>query len=153
MPTSKRATVYLDPDLHRSLRIKAAETDQTVSELVNEAVRSRLAADVDDLVTFRQRAKEPRLAPGKLFRAAPLPRKGVSLAILKSAAKELEGVPAKERERVVTRIAALASDSRPPGAEKLSGGDKYRVRAGGYRVLYQIDDHATKVVVVKIARR
>jgi hypothetical protein len=58
---TKRATVYFDSDLHRALRIKAAETDQTLSEVVNLAVRATLAEDADDLAAFRQRAKEPTL--------------------------------------------------------------------------------------------
>lgn len=58
---AKRATVYFDPDLHRALRIKAAETDRSMSEIVNEAVRLSLAEDAEDLATFDERASEPNL--------------------------------------------------------------------------------------------
>ena len=58
---ARRATVYLDPDLHRALRIKAAETDKSISNLVNDAVRQNLAEDADDLAAYRARAKEPNL--------------------------------------------------------------------------------------------
>ena len=61
MATTKRATVYLDAPLHRALRLKAAETDSSISELVNTAVRNSLAEDADDLAAFRDRANEPRL--------------------------------------------------------------------------------------------
>jgi len=62
MKTSlKRATICLDPDVHRALRLKAVETDRTVSDLVNEAVRLRLAADAEDLAAFEERAHEPNL--------------------------------------------------------------------------------------------
>ena len=62
MKTSqKRATIYFDSDIHRALRIKAAETDRSVSELVNEAVKLRLAEDAEDLVAFEERAHEPNL--------------------------------------------------------------------------------------------
>jgi hypothetical protein len=61
MGTARRATVYLDPELHRALRVKAAETDKTISDLVNEAVRRNLAEDAEDLVVYRARAKEPIL--------------------------------------------------------------------------------------------
>jgi hypothetical protein len=61
MSTSRRATVYLDASLHRALRVKAAETDQTLSDLVNEAVRQSLAEDAEDLAAFKSRAKEPNL--------------------------------------------------------------------------------------------
>ena len=61
MSTTKRATVYFDSSLHRALRIKALETDQSLSELVNAAVRATLAEDADDLAVTRARTKEPSL--------------------------------------------------------------------------------------------
>lgn len=64
MPESahKRATVYFDPSLHRALRLKAAATDRSVSELVNEAVRAALAEDLSDIETFEVREQEPDYA-------------------------------------------------------------------------------------------
>jgi hypothetical protein len=59
---SKRATVYLDPMLHKALRIKAAETSRSISELISEAVRYSLAEDAKDLAAFRERGEEPLLA-------------------------------------------------------------------------------------------
>jgi len=59
--SSKRATVYFDADLHRALRMKAASNSQTVSEIVNEAVRRALAEDAEDLAAFKKRAREPRM--------------------------------------------------------------------------------------------
>ena len=56
---SKRATIYFDEPTHKALRLKAAETDQSVSELVNTAVRQALAEDAEDLAAFRDRAAEP----------------------------------------------------------------------------------------------
>jgi plasmid stability protein len=61
MSSARRATVYLDPELHRALRVKAAETDQSISDLVNSAIRQTLTEDAEDLATFRARAKEPNL--------------------------------------------------------------------------------------------
>ncbi len=58
---TKRATIYFDPDLHRALRLKAAQTDRSVSELVNEAVKLSLAEDAADLAAFAARAAEPDL--------------------------------------------------------------------------------------------
>jgi hypothetical protein len=58
MPPTKRATVYFDPALHRAARLKAIETDQSLSEVVNGAVRAALAEDADDLAALRARAKE-----------------------------------------------------------------------------------------------
>lgn len=60
--SSKRATVYLDAELHRALKVKAAETDRSLSELVNEAVQLSLAEDAEDLEAFDARASEPNLA-------------------------------------------------------------------------------------------
>lgn len=63
MKTSpKRATIYFDSDIHRALRVKAAETDRTVSELVNEAVRLKLSEDAEDISAFEERAQELNLA-------------------------------------------------------------------------------------------
>lgn len=58
---NKRATVYFDPDIHLALRLKAAETDRSLSDLVNEAVKLALAEDAEDLAAFEERASEPTL--------------------------------------------------------------------------------------------
>ena len=54
----KRATVYFDPEIHRALRLKAAETDRSVSDLVNDAVKASLAEDAEDLAAFELRERE-----------------------------------------------------------------------------------------------
>jgi len=59
--STKRATVYFDPVIHRALRLKAAETDRSLSDLVNEAVKLSLAEDAEDLAAFEGRASEPNL--------------------------------------------------------------------------------------------
>lgn len=76
-----------------------------------------------------------------------------SLEIKRSAARELRQLPPKDRSRVVARIQALATDPRPPDAEKLSGQERYRVRQGDYRILYQIEDDVLRIIVVKIGHR
>jgi len=70
-----------------------------------------------------------------------------------SAVKEVEAIPAKDRERVVRKIRALTEDPRPRGSEKLSGDDKYRVRQGRYRVVYSVSDDDRTVLVVKVGHR
>ncbi len=55
---ARRATVYLDPELHKALKLKAVETSRSVSELVNEAVREALAEDAEDITAFEERASE-----------------------------------------------------------------------------------------------
>ena len=76
-----------------------------------------------------------------------------SVSIRKSAAKELEALPAKDRRRVVGRIQGLARNPRPPGCQKLSGEEKYRLRQGDFRILYEIIDDELIVAVVKIGNR
>lgn len=59
MDPTRRATVYLDAEVHRALRLKAAETESTISDLVNDAVRQSLAEDADDLAAIEERRAEP----------------------------------------------------------------------------------------------
>jgi len=56
---AKRSTIYLDPVLHKALKLKAAETSTSISDLVNLAVREALSEDAEDLAAFEQRAGEP----------------------------------------------------------------------------------------------
>jgi len=58
---SKRATIYLNPDLHRALKLKAVQMDLSVSDLVNEAVKESLSEDAEDLAAFDSRAAESNL--------------------------------------------------------------------------------------------
>ncbi len=58
METQKRATVYFAPEIHRALRLKAAATDRSISEMVNEAVQAALAEDAEDLAAFDERRSE-----------------------------------------------------------------------------------------------
>jgi mRNA interferase RelE/StbE len=73
-----------------------------------------------------------------------------SILFARSAARELERIPTKDRQRIVTKIGALAGEPRPVGAEKLSGDDKYRIRQGDYRILYEIVDAELIVTVVRV---
>ena len=59
MSDPKRATVYFEPDIHKALRLKSAVSERSISEMVNDAVRTALAEDADDLATFDDRAEEP----------------------------------------------------------------------------------------------
>ncbi|MBW8876561.1 MAG: type II toxin-antitoxin system RelE/ParE family toxin [Acidobacteria bacterium] len=77
------------------------------------------------------------------------------LVIKESAAKEIESVGQKrDRQRIVERIRSLSENPRPFGCEKLSGHqDRYRVRAGRYRIVYAIRDEELVVYVVKVGHR
>lgn len=58
MSTPKRSTIYFDPELHRALRLKAAATDRSISDVVNDAVRQTLSEDAEDLEVFEKRRRE-----------------------------------------------------------------------------------------------
>ena len=58
MDQSKRATIYMDPTIHQALRLKAAATDRSISDMVNEALRHALAEDAEDLDAFQKRRSE-----------------------------------------------------------------------------------------------
>jgi mRNA interferase RelE/StbE len=75
------------------------------------------------------------------------------LEVKRTAAKEIADLPKADCRRVVAKIQLLARDPRPQGCEKLSGAEKYRVRQGDYRILYEIDDSAKAVTIVKIGHR
>ena len=60
--TSKRTTIYFDPRLHKAIRLKAVHTRRSVSDIVNDAVRSALREDQEDLAAFEDRAAEPTMS-------------------------------------------------------------------------------------------
>lgn len=62
MTGQKRATIYLDPELHRALRLKAAAADSSISAMVNDAVKAALYEDAEDISAFSERAEEPGIA-------------------------------------------------------------------------------------------
>lgn len=72
------------------------------------------------------------------------------IQIKPSAVKELEKLPRKDLKKIISKIKSLSDDPRPPGCEKLSGDEKYRIRQGNYRIVYAIEDDILIVFVVKI---
>ena len=71
----------------------------------------------------------------------------------RSVAKDLRQIPKKDVAKILKRIKALRADPRPAGVEKLSGQEKYRIRQGVYRILYEIRNSELIVVVIKIGHR
>ena len=71
----------------------------------------------------------------------------------RSVAKDLRQIPKKDVAKILKRIEALRAEPRPPGVEKLSGQEKYRIRQGVFRILYEIRNNELIVVVVKIGHR
>jgi mRNA interferase RelE/StbE len=75
------------------------------------------------------------------------------LRFKRSIAKDLRGISKKDIRRILKRIEILAEDPRPGGCEKLTDQERYRIRQGQYRILYEIQDDVLPVVVVKVAKR
>ncbi|MCH7721891.1 MAG: type II toxin-antitoxin system RelE/ParE family toxin [Bacteroidetes bacterium] len=75
------------------------------------------------------------------------------IEIKKSAVKEIKKLPANDIKKILEKISSLVENPRPAGCLKLSGEEKYRIRFGVYRVLYEIQDNLLLVIVVKVAHR
>jgi mRNA interferase RelE/StbE len=75
------------------------------------------------------------------------------LVFKRSVAKDLRAIPNDDVARILQRVEALADDPTSPGSEKLSGQDRYRIRQGLYRIIYEIDGDQLVVTVVKVGHR
>ena len=75
------------------------------------------------------------------------------LLFRKSVTRDLRSVPQKDLRRILARIETLAENPRPVGCEKLSGQERYRVRQGAYRIVYEVSDSVVTVTVVKVGHR
>jgi len=75
------------------------------------------------------------------------------LVFKRSVAKDLRSIPNADVARILKRIASLAEDPTPPSSEKLSGQERYRVRQGAYRIIYEIRTDELIVTVVKVGHR
>ena len=78
---------------------------------------------------------------------------GYRIFFKKSVEKDLSGIPKKDVRKILNRIKALESDPRPPGCEKLTGQERYRLRQGLYRIVYSIQDDELTIWVVKVGHR
>jgi mRNA interferase RelE/StbE len=78
---------------------------------------------------------------------------GYKVYFRESVEKDFSAIPKKDLQRIMRRVGALAKDPRPPGHEKLTGQERYRVRQGRYRILYSIQDELLTVWVVKVGLR
>ncbi|NLT18629.1 MAG: type II toxin-antitoxin system RelE/ParE family toxin [Clostridiales bacterium] len=70
-----------------------------------------------------------------------------------SVEKDLRKIPQEEIKKILQKIDLLAANPRPPGSEKLTGQERYRIRQGRYRILYSIEDNELTIWVVKISHR
>ncbi len=75
------------------------------------------------------------------------------LVFRKSVARELRGIPTRDLRKILAAIESLAEQPRPTGSEKLSGQERYRLRQGDYRIVYEILGEVQRVVVVKVGHR
>lgn len=70
-----------------------------------------------------------------------------------SVTKDLDHIPKRDLKRIIERIESLSHNPRPPGHEKLSGQERYRIRQGRYRIVYSIQDQELTIWVVKVGHR
>jgi mRNA interferase RelE/StbE len=75
------------------------------------------------------------------------------IVVRKSVAKDLRAIPRRDVAKILARFESLSADPRGPGCEKLSGQEKYRVRVGVYRILYEIRDEELVIVIVKVGHQ
>ena len=75
------------------------------------------------------------------------------IILRKSVAKDLKGISKRDANRIVAAIKSLGEDPRPPGAKKLSGQERYRIRQGNFRILYAIEDDVLIITVVRVRHR
>ncbi len=75
------------------------------------------------------------------------------LVFKRSVARDLRGIPNRDVARILKCFDALSDDPRAPGCEKLSGRERYRIRQGVYRIVYEIEDDVLTIVVVKVGHR
>jgi mRNA interferase RelE/StbE len=71
----------------------------------------------------------------------------------KSVARDLRSIPNRDLRKILATIESLSKKPRPSGIEKLSGQDRFRIRQGNYRIIYEINDKEVVVVVVKVGHR
>jgi len=76
-----------------------------------------------------------------------------TIDLKRSAEKELDSIPAKDRERIITTLQEFKDNPRPPGCEKLTARMDYRIRRGNYRILYVIDERGKAVEVISVGNR
>jgi len=65
---AKRATIYMDPALHKALKLKSIETSKSISELVNQAIKESLSEDTDDIAAYQDRIEEPLISYSDMVR-------------------------------------------------------------------------------------
>ena len=100
---AKRATVYLDPVLHKALKLKAVETSRSISDLVNAAIREALAEDAEDLAAFDVRADEPLISYDEMVKRLKKDCRS-KLFFKKSVQKDFDAIPKKDLKRILKRI-------------------------------------------------
>ena len=76
-----------------------------------------------------------------------------SLFFKESVQRDFDGIPKKDLKKILSRIKSLAGDPGPPGGEKLTGPNRYRVRQGRYRIVYAVQDEERTVIVMKVGHR
>jgi mRNA interferase RelE/StbE len=75
------------------------------------------------------------------------------LLVRPSVRRDLRAIPQPDIRRILARMDALRDDPRPPGSQKLSGQESYRVRQGNYRIVYTVEDAMLVIEVIRVGHR
>jgi hypothetical protein len=124
---SKRSTVYFEPAIHQALKVKAASSQLSISELIDEAIRLLMSKDQDDLAAFSSREIEKEISSEALLN--DLKKHGKN-NLKKSVAKDLSCILSADIKRILKKIESIATDPRGEGYVKLSSQERYRIRQG-----------------------
>ncbi|HMK43379.1 MAG TPA: hypothetical protein VK445_04520 [Dissulfurispiraceae bacterium] len=111
---TKRTTIYLDSDLHKSLRLKAVETASSVSELVNNAVRESIAEDAEDVAAYADRKMDPLISYDEMLKKLKKMAE-YKIYFCESVAKDLSALPKSDGRKILQRVQGLGANPRPVG--------------------------------------
>ena len=166
-----KVTIDLDADLYRAIKVEAARSDRSVRAIIDEALDAWLDASEtrEDVASAETALAEYQRDGGEAAEAFLgysrrgdqgdlRHRRGVSegshrVELAPAVQRQLRRLPPGDAARLRGPILALAIDPRPQGAAKLAGTDFWRLRVGDLRIVYLIDDSASLVVILRVARR
>ena len=144
--------------MNKELQVLAAKIVHALDILISKdsETETEIRTKKSSIHAFLKNLKKERKSQWSILRLSSHPWKKMEsfrTVIKKSAAKEIERIEKTDRIRIIEKIRSLANDPRLLGNKKLSGQEKYRIRQGNYRILYQVIDHELIINVVKVGYR
>ena len=149
---TKRTTIYFDPKLHKVLKAKSVESEKSISELVDLALRHELLEDLEDIKAYEERKDVISFLIKTCWKSSIMDK--YEIVFHRKTEKELRKIPAQDRNKIFAKIQELSDNPYLFGHIKLSGNDElYRVRQGNYRIIYSIEDNQLQIYIIKIGHR